>query len=230
MQHIENNLIKQFKKMLVDLMQMVQEQNERAKECILNGDIEIVEEIRQFEKRINAQELSIDRECERFLAIYNPVASDLRFIISTLKTTIYLERLGDNSERIASYVEDLNEKYPKILLKKLQIDKMIDHVNQMLDLLQEAILNNDTLLARKAYQLDKKINKLNRENLEMINRILSENSKLTNEALHLFSTSKKIERSGDYCKHIAEELLFYMQAEIVHHKKVKKKDSKNSEE
>ena len=223
MTNIESTIIEQIKEMLTKLIDMVTSQMELAKSCLLEGNDDDRDEILEYEKRINSLELSIDRECERFMARYNPVATDLRFVISILKSTIYLERMGDNAERMTAYLEDIGKPYAKEVLTKLSIDKMIDLIVEMLSYLSEAYNEMDVQKARKAYHLDKKINKLNIANIEAIEKYLTNNSKIVKECMYLFSTTKKLERSGDYCKHIAEELLFYINAKVMRHKKIKKK-------
>ena len=223
MTNIESTIIEQIKEMLTELIDMVTSQMELAKSCLFEGNDDDRDEILEYEKRINSLELSIDRECERFMARYNPVATDLRFVISILKSTIYLERMGDNAERMTAYLEDIGKPYAKEVLTKLSIDKMIDLIVEMLSYLSEAYNEMDVQKARKAYHLDKKINKLNIANIEAIEKYLTNNSKNVKECMYLFSTTKKLERSGDYCKHIAEELLFYINAKVMRHKKIKKK-------
>jgi len=222
---IENTIIEDLKEMLSELIDLVSSQFEALKNALITSPEEdsFSSEIMDYEKRINSLELSIDRECERFMAKFTPVASDLRLVISILKSTIFLERMGDNAERIVNYIDELGHSYSKEVIKQVELDKMIDLILEMLSYLNEAYLEMDVQKARKAYHLDKKVNKINLANLKAIEKYLTENPKYTKECLYLFSTSKKLERTGDYCKHITEELIFYINAKTMRHKKVKKK-------
>ncbi len=220
---IENSILDDLKEMHSELLELVTSQLKAVKKYLSSGeDDDYTSEIRDYEKRINSLELSIDRECERFMARFTPVATDLRFVISILKSTIFLERMGDNAERVTDYIDELGKPYSKEILSKLELEKMIDTIIEMLGYLTEAYSEMDIEKARKAYYLDKKVNKANKHNLKTIEKYIADNPKQTKEGLFLFSTSKKLERSGDYCKHITEELIFYINAQIMRHKKIKK--------
>ena len=166
---IETSILEDIKEMHAELLELVTSQLQSVKKHLSSEeDDDYSSEIKDYEKRINSLELSIDRECERFMARYTPVATDLRFVISILKSTIFLERMGDNAERITDYLEELGRPYPKELLNMLELEKMIDIVVEMLGYLAEAYTEMNVEKARKAYHLDKKVNKLNKANLKTI--------------------------------------------------------------
>src|SRR3569833_4162332 len=89
---------------VVNMWILVQSQLNKAKESMLNFDKDLAREVVMKEKRVNAYELKIDRDCENIFALYCPVAVDLRFLLAVLKINNNLERIGDIAEGIAKYI------------------------------------------------------------------------------------------------------------------------------
>lgn len=218
--HIETEL-GQLKNAVIDMMNLVQFQLEKSKESFLNSDTEIAEEIIHTEKRVNAMELSIDRECENLFALLTPLATDLRFVISVLKINSDLERIADYAENIAIYVLDIEKGFPKEHIEKLNILPMFDVAIEMLNSIQESFEIEDTKLARKVFKKDKKLNKINANSSKIIESILKDNPLEVKSSLFLFSTIRKLERVGDHIKNIAENIIFYSEAKVLKHKKKK---------
>ena len=108
-------------------------QLEKAKQCFINSDIESALEILSREKRVDAFELKIESDCENYIALYSPVAIDLRLILSLIKISITLERIGDFAVGVARHVidDDCNKVEVK-LVEELQIEKMFDTLIGML--------------------------------------------------------------------------------------------------
>src|SRR6188768_1458007 len=95
---------------LVDMLQLVKNQMVRCKEAIHKNEVSIAEEVVEEERKVNTQELAIDRDCENILALYTPVASDLRLVLATLKISNDLERIGDNAKSLAKFLVNNPEK------------------------------------------------------------------------------------------------------------------------
>jgi phosphate transport system protein len=91
---------------LHDMLSMVKGQMEKCIEAIKKQDVGIAEKVIDDEKRINVQELAIDRDCENILALFTPVATDLRLVLAALKITNDLERIGDSAKSLAKVLRD----------------------------------------------------------------------------------------------------------------------------
>ncbi len=219
--HLETEL-EQLRKSLLDMSWLSLSQLSKAKSAFLNMDIDIAEEVVHKEKRMNAFTLSIDRDCENLLALFNPVTTDLRYVISVLKTNTEIERIGDHAEAIANYVINFDEPVNEKLLKITGFHEMYQLAIDMLHDVIQALEANDTTLARKVYKKDKSLNKFNRSSLDAISRYLEENHDSYKQALMLFSIIKKLERVGDRIKNIAEDIIFYIEAKV-YKKKAKMK-------
>src|SRR5690242_17519336 len=106
-----DNEIQLLKTEMINMWQMVLSQLEKAQQALVKKDKDLAREIISTEKRVNAFELKIDRDCEDILALFAPVAVDLRFLLAVLKINMNLERTGDIAEGIAKFVIDLPENF-----------------------------------------------------------------------------------------------------------------------
>ncbi len=214
--------VQQLKEAIMDMAELTISQMKKAKDAYLANDSELAQEIIHNEKRVNAIELSIDRDCENIFALLNPVASDLRFVISALKINSDLERIGDYADGIADYVVDLTEKLDPSLVKETKIEEMFNIAISMLEDIAIALREDNVKLARKVYQKDSELNKININASKIITEYINNNPKTVRQSLFMFSVIRKIERTGDHIKNIAEDLIFYVEAKVLRHKKMKK--------
>lgn len=215
--------------MIFEMYDLVKKQVNEAKESLLEADAEKAESIERRELRVNALDINIDRECENVLARYNPLAGDLRFIISVIKIGESLERISDHGYRIARYVKDEYVKKDKELFKNLDIEILFDTVILMLDLSFQALENKDADMAKQVFKHDKIIDKIKKEAPAIIEKSIKGDTKNIKNTLYIFSIIGKLERCGDVIKNIAEELVFYIEAEILRHQKRNQKIKKRFE-
>ena len=220
MTHLEAEL-EQLKDSVMDMMVLAKKQLEKAGEALVNKDIELSEEIIHHERRMNAAELSVDRDCENIIALLNPVAIDLRFVLAMLKINSHLERMGDHAEGIAKYVLTLENDLNKDILKAIRFHEMFETAISMLEDIMEAFEVEDMKKARKVFKKDSSLNKINKQASGTISEFVKKDPNLTQQSLLLFSVIKKLERIGDLCKNMAEQLIFYTEAKILRHKKKK---------
>lgn len=193
-----------------------------SREAFLNHDNDLAEEVIRTENRVNALDLKIDRDCERFLARYNPVASDLRFVLALRKINFDLERIGDHAYGISRYVIEVDIPIVPELLDKLKFTEMYDCALSMLDDITRAYETKDTKFARKVFKKDKLLDKINLNSFKVISEEVKKDPELIDQYLLLFSIIKKTERIGDLITNIAEEIIFYKEAEVLKHRKKKK--------
>lgn len=227
-QHLDSEL-KLLKDNVLELMFLVKNQLEKGQKAMQNYDEELAHEIIANEKRVDSLELTIDRDCENLLALHNPVAVDLRFVMAAFKINSDLERIGDHANSIAKYIVDFGRKIDEETLKTMRLDEMYDTSNKMVSNIFNAFITEDTELARKVFRLDETLNEINRELSGTIAELIKNDIDQTQNYLYLFSIIRKLERVGDLTKNIAEELIFYIEAKVLKHKKMKSKNNnKNS--
>ena len=207
--------IQELRKSLLQMFFLVESQWEKGSNAILEYDQDIAEEISSSEKRINAQELKIDSECENLIALHAPVAVDLRFILTTFKINHALEHIADIAESIATYVANYDVPYEKKVIEELNISDMLEAFNSMMDNIIEAYENKDSKIAKKIFKKDKILNKINLNAPNIISNNLDKYDK--DMLLYLLSTIRKIERAGDSLKKIAEEIIYHLEANVVKH-------------
>lgn len=212
-----------LKDQVVGMMQLVRTQLANANEAFLKHDESLALEVIHYENRVNAMELSIDKECEKIFALYKPVAVDLRFVIATLKVNTQLERIGDHAKAIAKYTVEMEKPFDKKLLKRLRYSEMIETVLSMIDDAIHAFNFENTKLARWIFGKDATINAITAESFKLITELIKENPQEVERLLMIFSTIRKLERVGDLVKNIAEETVFYTEAKVLKHKKKKGK-------
>ncbi|MDN5204106.1 phosphate signaling complex protein PhoU [Fulvivirgaceae bacterium BMA10] len=211
---------------LLDMTSLVISQLIKCKEATINSDVELAAEIVSNDKRVNAMELKIDKDCENMLALYSPVATDLRFVLATLKINHDLERIGDNAESMAELVTTRVEESNKKFLDKYLIDEMFDTAISMLDDVYEAIENEDTKLARQIVKKDRFLNECNLKAPSVAVQLIKDNPDDAEMILALFSIVRKLERVGDLTKNLGEEVIFHIEAKVMKHRKEQKKMKK----
>ncbi|MAO01771.1 MAG: phosphate transport system regulatory protein PhoU [Flavobacteriales bacterium] len=214
MNNIEKEILN-LKKSLLKMFFLVEAQWEKGANAIIDYDQDIAEEISSSENRINAQELKIDSECENIIALYSPVAIDLRFILSAYKINHSLEKIADIAESIARYVAENNTKYDSEVITQLRLPEMLTSFNSMMDNIIYAFENEDPKIARKIFRKDKVLNEININAPKIIVECLKKYDH--DMLLYLLSSIRKIERAGDSLKKIAEEIIYHLEAKILKH-------------
>lgn len=202
---------------VINMWSLVQMQLTKAKKAMIQFDQDLAREILLKEKRVNAYELKIDRDCENIFALFSPVANDLRFLLAAIKINSNMERIGDIAEGIAKYILEFGSPFDKHILDKTQVLVMYDEAINMLADTRAAFENEDTILARSVFKKDEKLDEINLAANSNIAACIHENMESMNEALYVLSIIRKMERVGDQVKNIAEEIIFFMEAKVLKH-------------
>lgn len=207
---------------LLDMLSLVRNQMVKCKDAIHKNDVKLAEEVVEEEKKVNNQEIAIDRDCESILALYTPVATDLRLVLATLKITNDLERIGDNAKSLARFLINEHGEFPKAWLKEFHLEAMLDVLIAMLRDMGEALRTDDTRLANKTTKKDEHLNDFNKKAFKTTADLIKDHPNSAKTLLTLFSLTRNLERAGDLTKNIAEELVFHIEAKVVKHKRDKK--------
>lgn len=220
MKHLESE-IKALKSEVLNMMELVENQFTKSREAITNFDQELAHEVIFNDKRIDAMELKIDRDCENILALHNPVAVDLRFVLAALKINTHLERIGDNAVGIAKYVVSIDTPIEQKFLDEIEFLKLFDNAAAMVKHAQTAFKDEDTSVARKIFKKDELLNKVNEEASDMMGQLIKDHPEHIDHFLYFLSIIRKLERVGDLSKNLAEEIIFYLEAKVLKHQKNK---------
>lgn len=216
MTHLEEKL-NLLKREMTTMFVLVHSQLNKTKKAVVDFDKDIAHEVVSYEKRVNAQELKIDRDCENIFALYQPVAVDLRYVLALLKINTNLERTGDIAEGIAKFIIQAEKPMDKRLIEETQLVKMFDEALLMTEDIENAFAAEDTTMARSIFKQDEGLDAINKTAHKKIATYIKDHPENIEEALHALSTIRKLERVGDQAKNIAEEIIFYIEAKVLKH-------------
>lgn len=222
MTQLDTELIK-LKQNLFDMWSLVISQVETSREALINLDKGAASEIAFKEKMVDSFELKLDRDCENIIALYNPVATDLRLTLAIFKINSDLERIGDFARGIARFVkkcpkDNLNPE----LLKVTQIDDLIKNAIEMLTDAKKSFEHENARMAVSIFSHDDFLDDVHRHSNKIIADYIKKHPDEIDEALNMHSIIRKIERIGDHCSNIAEEIVFYIEAKVLKHSGKKK--------
>lgn len=203
---------------LLDMLTMVRGQMEKCIDAIVERDPAIAEKIKAEEKKINIQELAIDRDCENILALHTPVATDLRLVLATLKIANDLERIGDSAKSLAKVLSAEPGKKEYKWIESLEIVPMLEVLVDMLKEMGNAIRKSDTKSALKAAKDDQALNDHFKKAIKTTAELIRRSPEDATSILMLMLMVRNLERSGDLTKNIAEEIVFQLEARVVKHK------------
>jgi phosphate transport system protein len=162
-------------------------------------------------------EIEVEEECLKILALYQPVAVDLRFIVAVLKLNNDLERIGDLSVNIAERAQTLTQT-PRTEFN-VKLSTMAEKSRNMLKKSIDALVNMDADLAREVCVSDDEVDQLNRDIFATVKTGIGEFPAELDCFLHILSVSRQLERIGDHATNIAEDVLYLISGEIVRHRK-----------
>lgn len=222
MKQIEQDL-KEVKDNILYMWDMVSTQLDNTSAALLEFDKNLANEVSIKERRVDAYELKIDDICESFIALQNPFAADLRFVLATLKINANLERIGDSANGICLLIEDLEEPIDKEILARLKIPEMFDISLRMMKDANKSFINEDGKLARSVFKMDKDLNRINKAAPGIICEIIKEKPEKARMLIDTLTTIRRLERVGDHLTNIVEEIIFYLEAKKLAHAKFKNK-------
>lgn len=209
--------VEELKTNLVKMASLVDEQVDRAIRALETGDIELCKGMKKKDLEIDAFDNLIKTQCENILALFQPVASDLRFIISSLMINNQLERCGDIAVNISQRVKKTTMYHSFII--ESQLLEMGKEAKEMVKDAIDSYLQLNPDIATKVLDNDEKVDKFNKTVFNFIVGKMQTDSSLIEAGAHLIVLSRHIERLADHATNIAEEAVFYKNAIIIAHKK-----------
>ncbi|MCW3083360.1 MAG: phoU [Bacteroidetes bacterium] len=204
---------------------LVNLQLRKGKESLIKLDKDLAREVILSERRVNAHELKLDRDCENIFALFNPVAVDLRCVLAVLKINNNLERTGDIVEGIAKFVTNVDPNFDKKVLEITRVVEMYEAAINMMDEVLEAFDKENTSIARKVFQQDELLDDINLKANNVIADYIRNHPDNIEPALYVLSIIRKLERVGDQAKNMAEEIIFYIEAKVLKHRSKAEKNN-----
>lgn len=217
LKHKEKELLA-LRAQVAQMWQLVLSQLDKARTAYLTGNTALAHEVTVRERRVNTLELKIDSDGENYIALYAPVAVDLRLVLSLLKISSTLERIGDFANGIARHlIMDGCDRPDPSLLQAMGIEEMFDTVIAMLTDSFQALESEDTSLSGSIMQRDERVDEIYRRAIRRLADYVAEHPQQGFCVLETLLVLRKIERVGDHCSNIVEEIVFYIDAKILKH-------------
>jgi phosphate transport system protein len=201
---------------LLALASLVEETIHKATRALRERDTGLAREVIARDVQIDAEENQIHEECLKILALHQPVAIDLRRIVSALLITTDLERMGDLAEETAERALFLSAPPHAPIPAKLQ--HMSELTTRMVRGSLDAFVNLDKNLAQTVLRTDDEVDRLNVEIIQEIVQIMKTAPALIEAGLSLFSATRHLERIADHATNIAEDVIYLIEGEIVRHR------------
>ena len=176
----------------------------------------MAQEVIEGDSLIDEEENHVEEECLKMLALHQPVAVDLRRIVSALKINTELERMADLAEDIAERATHLAPLPDVPVSSKLQ--HMTDVTTSMVRQSLDAFVNLDSRLARVVCRLDDEVDKFNHQIIEELVEAMQNAPDLIAQGLSMFSAVRHLERIADHATNIAEDVVYLVEGEIIRHR------------
>jgi len=208
--------IDKLKKQILRLGAMVEEHLHMAVKSIKDRDDQLARQVIAGDLKIDQMEVDLEEECLKLLALHQPVATDLRFIIAVLKINNDLERIGDLEVNIAERAAFLAVQ-PSIEFP-FDFTAMTEKVKVMLKMCLDALVNSDASIASDVCLLDDEVDECNREAYQQVSQMIKKNPEQIDCYIHLLSVSRHLERIADQATNIAEDVIYMIDGTIIRHK------------
>lgn len=216
MEHQEEER-KKLRNELLDMWNLVYSQLNDAANALLTNDVVLAKDVMLRERRVNVFELKIDSDCENYIALFSPVAIDLRSVLAILHINGTLERIGDFANGIAHYVTDSYDGKLAGLLEDLELDKFFAELKQMLNKSMQVFVSGDTTDLDNLYKMDSVVDAYYKTAINKISEYTSKNACEAKACISLAILARKMERIGDHCSNIVEDISFLFDSHIIKH-------------
>jgi phosphate transport system protein len=207
--------IEKLKKRLLAISALVEEGVQQAVQAVQERDETRAKVVITADSEIDMREVDLEEECLKVLALYQPVASDLRFIITVMKINNDLERIGDLAVDIAERAYYLSTHAP--VVSPFDVVSMADTTREMLRKCLDALINLDATIAKEVPALDTHVDDINRQMYSLVSDAIRRNPDQMETYLQLLSVSRYLERIADHATSISEDVLYMLYGEIVRH-------------
>ena len=212
--HFDRELEK-LKKKILSLGALVEERVYLAIKAIESRDSDLAKRIIRSDHEIDETEVEVEEECLKVLALYQPVAVDLRFIVAVIKINNDLERIGDQAVNIAERIQSI-AKYPNISFH-FDYTEMAEIAAAMLKQSLDALVNLDIDTAFRILTLDDEVDDIQGNAYSQIKQAMREHPEEMTYLINLYLISRHLERIADHATNIAEEVIYLIEGEIVRH-------------
>lgn len=205
-----------IRKKLLELGAMVEDRFRKAVRAIETCDLSLCDEIIQSDYNVDDMEVEVEEDCLKVLALHQPVAGDLRFLIVVIKINNDLERIADQAVNIAQRVTRVKGfDYSHYIINYVT---MAETAGQMLKMCLDAFVNQDTAMAENVRAMDNIVDEMKNKFYDHIKEELKTKPENTGKLINLLLISRHLERIADHATNISEEVIYMKRGEIVRHR------------
>jgi len=210
--------LEKIKKKILSVGAMVEDRVHKAAKAITSCDSDLALQIKKADIEIDEAEVEVEEECLKVLALYQPVAGDLRFLTAVIKINNDLERIADQAVNIAQRILTMTKQKNSCNFY-FDYSQMVDNVITMLKKSLDSLINYDIDFAIEVCQMDDKVDHIKNEAYQSIKETMKNNPDEMEYLINLFLISRHLERMADHSTNIAEEVIYMIEGEIVRHGK-----------
>jgi len=215
MQRLFDEHLEKLKTRVLKMCSLVDEQFQLAVKAVEEENVEMAQQVIERDKKVDKYDLKIEKICQKIFALTQPVAMDLRMIMSSMTLNTDLERIGDISVNIVENLL-LIKKKPEFY-KRTKLPEMFNLTKEILKNAIDAYIGGNAELAKNVIKTDDQIDKLNAENHSVLKEIMKENPANIEAAVALLVISRELERVADHSTNIAEDVFFIVEAQLIKH-------------
>lgn len=209
--------IEKLKKLILELGARVEANLTRAVQSLERKDAQLAAEVIELDAEIDRAEVELEEECLKILALHQPVAIDLRYIVSCLKINNDLERIGDLAVNVAERAQVLSRE-KSITAISMDLSDMADKTQDMLRRSLDALVNMDSKTAASVRDSDDEVDELNRRMYDEVKKGIQSHPEELNALIHYLSASRQLERIADHATNIAKDIIYMIEGKIVRHR------------
>ena len=213
-QHLQRE-IEKLKKKILSLCASVEENVRMAVKSIEDRDTALAERVIGLDPEIDQSEVDLEEDCLKILALYQPVAIDLRFIIAVLKINNDLERIGDLAVNIAERSQFLSTQ-TRIAIP-FDLEALAEKTQTMLRRSLDSLVSLDATLARDVCLTDDEVDEINREMYDLVKDAIRAHPNQLDILIPYLSVSRYLERIADHATNIAEDVIYMIEGVITRH-------------
>jgi len=207
--------IEKIKKRILSLSALVEERLRQAVKAIAERDGALAEQVRRSDWEIDQMEVEIEEDCLKILALHQPVAIDLRFIIAALKINNDLERIGDLAVSIAKQGMFLAGRPPINI--PFDFPRMASLAQEMLKGSIDSLVEMDSALAARVCLTDDEIDDLHRQMYKHMEEAIGQHPERIDDHIRLLAVSRNLERIADHSTNICEDVIYMVDGVITRH-------------
>ncbi|MDV6030796.1 MAG: phosphate signaling complex protein PhoU [Phycisphaera sp. RhM] len=213
--HLQREL-ESLREQLVNQFTVVEQMIQLAVRALVERRTDFADRVVESDEGVDITDVQIEEECLKLLALHQPMAGDLRWLITVVKVNGELERMADTACNIAERAKAMSA-FPLFTVPE-QMTEMVDATIRMVRRSLDAFVTNDAKMAVEVIKMDDLVDQQNRQIIEQLQELIKADPSLIEPAFHCFSASRHLERIGDLAENLAEETIYLVEGEIVRHK------------